>query len=571
MALKWRHFLPLMIIAAAMAVAGHSGAGATALDVPHVGLVPEIPRTDFPEILDGDVFATTEVGHWIVVGGDFQQLELSDGSVITRPYLVAYDRDTGDLIDEFDPAPNGPVHAITEGLVGTEMFVGGAFNQIDGRPRSKLAKVSMPDGTVDPLWIANVSAVVTSIDITVDDRMFVGGSFKKVKGNDHDNIVEINPLTDDVIAAFNYEFTGEGGSRSGGQHIKHLEATPDGDSLVVVHSARDIDGQQRLGAAIFDISNQSAPLLTSYSINSFFIGAPQGALPSDGDLAPDGSFFAMSTIVGNSPPWHDMVLTFPTTGGPNTSPMWTHAMRDSTYSVAISNNAVYAGGHFCRIATGPGPTNNDGQVKTCSGAAQFGAWRWQVAALNPADGTPLDWDPGSNSFHGVSELTVIDRGLLLGHDGSQLGNRSVGRAGFFDFGPDSFDNADPTIDITVPTPGALAGSPLTVAGTSVDDYRTERVRVRLFNTDTSEYVQADGTLDPALHEFITVPDFGESGTTVTWAMQTPLPDGPYQVTGWAIDTVGNISTNDQFTFTVGEAPPPECTAVLDGNGGVILT
>ncbi|MGI9601424.1 MAG: hypothetical protein ACR2QE_06055, partial [Acidimicrobiales bacterium] len=42
-------------------------------------------------------------------------------------------------------------------------------------------------------------------------------------------------------------------------------------------------------------------------------------------------------------------------------------------------------------------------------------------------------------------------------------------------------------------------------------------------------------------------------------------------TGWAIDTVGNISTNDQFTFTVGEAPPPECTAVLDGNGGVILT
>ena len=545
-------------------------AGATELTVPHAGTVPEVPRIDFPKILDGRVFAMAEVGHWIVVGGDFQQLELQDGRVITRPHLVAFDRDTGALVDEFEPAPNRPVHAIAPGLAGNEMFVGGRFSQIDGHARAKLAKVALPDGSVDPRWIANVSAKVTSIDITSDQRMFVGGSFKKVKGTDHDNLAEIDPVTDEVIAAFEFAFTGEGGSRSGGQHVKHVEATPDGDRLVVVHSASHIDGNQRLGAAIFDISDQNTPFLTDYSVNSFFLGAPRGALPVDGDMSPDGSFFAMTTIIGNSPPWHDMVLAFPTTGGPNTSPIWTHAMRDSTYSVAISDNAVYAGGHFCRIASGPGPTNDDGLVKNCSGTNQQGAWRWQIAALNPADGTPLDWDPGSNSFHGVQELTVTDRGLLVGHDGSSLGNRNVGRAGFFDFGPSVLDSSEPTVDITAPTPAGLFASPLTVAGTAVDDYRVERVRIRLFNTATSQYVQSDGSLDAALYEFFTQPAYGDPGSTVDWAMQTPLPDGPYRVTAWAIDPVGNNSTSEQFTFTVGEVPPATCTATLDGNGGVDL-
>ena len=561
--------LALALVAVALVV-GVTRAEATELEVPHATVVPEVPRIDFPEILDGTVLAMVEVGHWVVVGGDFQQLELSDGSVITRPYLVAFDRDTGALIDEFEPAPNGAVHALGGGLAVDELFVGGAFNRIDDRPRSKLAKLSLPDGAADPLWIANVSAVVTDIDITPDQRMFVGGSFKKVKGNDHDNVAEIDPVTDAVITAFNFEFTGEGGSRSGGQHIKHIEATPDGDTLVVVHSARNIDGQQRLAAATFDISDQNAPALNDYSLNSFFIGAPQGALPTDGDLSPDGSFFAMSTIIGNSPPWHDMVLAFPVGGGPNTSPLWTHAMRDSTYSVAVANNAVYAGGHFCRIESGPGPTNDDGLVKSCSGAALPGAWRWQIAALDPTDGTPLDWDPGSNSFKGVQSLTVTNRGLLVGHDGSSLGNRTVGRAGFFDLGPEAVDNAIPSVLVETPTGGGLFSSPLTVSGTAADDYRVERVRVRVFNTATGEYVQADGTLDPALHEFIVGPAFGEPGADVAWEMSTPAPDGPYRVTAWAIDPVGNISPGQQVDFTIGDPPPLTCTATLAGNGGVDL-
>lgn len=561
-----------LIVAAALGLLlwATPGAEASDLEVPHVGLVPEIPRIDFPDVLDGNVYAVSEVGHWIVVGGDFQQVQLQDGTIITQPHLVAYDRDTGAFVPEFDPAPNNPVHAITEGLAGDEVFVGGQFNNIGGRPRSKLAKLSLPDGTVDATWIANVSAVVTDIEITPDNRMFVGGSFKKVKGNDHDNVVELDPVTGDVVAGFNFAFTGEGGSRSGGQHIKHLEATPDGDTLVVVHSALNIDGNQRRGAATFDISTQGAASLTSWSMNSFWIGAPQGANPTDADLSPDGTFFSMSTIVGNSPPWHDTTVTMPVAGGPNTSPLWTHAMRDSVYAIGISNNAVYVGGHFCRIASGPGPTNNDGLVKTCTGSAQAGAWRWQIAALDPADGTPLDWDPGSNSFHGVEELTVTDRGLLLGHDGSQLNNRTVGRAGFFDFGPGVLDSSGPTVTIAAPIAGALMDSPVTLAGTATDDYRAQRVRLRLFNTATSQYVQADGTLDAALHEFIVGPEYGDPGTTVPWGMQQSAPDGPYRVTAWAIDPVGNQSSSVQVDFTIGDPPPLTCTATLDGATGVDL-
>ncbi len=554
-------------IATVAALAVFSPASAD-LTTPHASLVPELPRVGAPEILNGDVLAIEQIGNWVIAGGDFTQVRLADGTVIDRAYIVAWDVDTLEFIDTFQPAVDGAVLAVAEGPTPGDIFIGGQFNTVNDRGRRKLAKV-FTDGSVDTTWRSQASARVTNIEFTDTGRMFVGGSFKRIDNQDIEHIAELVPASGDALPYLDVEFDGEGGARSGGQNIKHLEALPGGNQLLVVHSAETIDGLPRKAAAMFDISVQTAPFMTDYSIHNWFNDAPFGALPTNGDLSPDGTFFAISTNIGDRPPWHDSVILFPTSGGPDTQPIWSHRMRDSVFSVAVSNNAVYAGGHFCRIDEGPGATVVEGRDdKVCTGAFRpTGAWRWQVAALNIADGTPLDWDPGSNSRVGVQELTVTDRGLLLGHDGSQVNNRSVGRAAFFDFGAAALDQQDPTLTVDQPLPGQLVESPLEISGTVNDDLRVMSVKVRIQDNVGGQWLQADGSLGAAAHDFV-VPFDHRAGIAEAWSVSAIAPDGAYRIESRAIDSAGNVTTN-QFSISVGEEPPPVCTATVDGNDVIL--
>jgi len=127
-------------------------------------------------------------------------------------------------------------------------------------------------------------------------------------------------------------------------------------------------------------------------------------------------------------------------------------MRDSTFGIGISNNAVYVGGHFCKPDGGPGLSEEMTPVSghnTCTGTELFtgGVWRSHLAALSLTDGTPLTWNPGQNSFTGARDITVTSRGLLVGYDGEKTNDKLVGATAFFDFGP------PPTTLVRVKTKG----------------------------------------------------------------------------------------------------------------------
>ena len=49
---------------------------------------------------------------------------------------------------------------------------------------------------------------------------------------------------------------------------------------------------------------------------------------------------------GDRPPINDTAIAFPITGGDNVQPLWISRCFDSVYSVAITEKAVYIGGHF---------------------------------------------------------------------------------------------------------------------------------------------------------------------------------------------------------------------------------
>ncbi|MCP5026102.1 MAG: hypothetical protein GY929_07430, partial [Actinomycetia bacterium] len=118
---------------------------------------------------------------------------------------------------------------------------------------------------------------------------------------------------------------------------------------------------------------------------------------------------------------------------------------DSVYSVGISDAAVYIGGHFCFVdGLGPIPTADvaaypfANKPAACApgGSQDTGGVvaRYQVAALDPATGDPMAWNPGVNNQEAVFDLEVIERGLLIGHDRDRISGVLTGRHGFLDFG-----------------------------------------------------------------------------------------------------------------------------------------
>ena len=129
-------------------------------------------------------------------------------------------------------------------------------------------------------------------------------------------------------------------------------------------------------------------------------------------------------------------------------------MYSSLFSLAVSDTAVYVGGHFCAAPlNGADPESRqtheltNGTANRCNHRdpndpvnpsvifPNDAVFRNTLAALDPSDGRALDWDPGSNARLGTFDLTLIDRGLLAGMDNDRYGNFIfTGRSGFFDFG-----------------------------------------------------------------------------------------------------------------------------------------
>ena len=420
-------------------------------DVHQGNLVPENPRTDFEQILDGRVLAADRVGDRIVVGGDFTQIRLADGTVITQPYLAAFDIDTGALDQSFLPTVDKKVLAIEAADVPGTFFVGGKFNTIDGVTRRKLAKIDLGTGTVDPGWVAQADGPVKTMDFE-GGRLFVGGDFTDINGSSRSRLAELDPTSGAVDPNFTIGVTGErdSGTRAdgffwggGGIIVRSVRVTPDGSKLVVMHRGDLVGGLTRWGAAVIDIST-TTPSVTDWQTDLWpatdFVGIVEG------ELSPDGSYFVVSNYIGNYPLIHDVVIAFPVAGGAGVQPLWVTQMFDSVYGVSISDAAVYVGGHFC-WTEGPNTPVSPTYVPNPTGGNQYscqrqggGVWpdtvfRDQLAALDPATGLDLGWITSSNSFNGVRFLRVIDRGLIVGHDGDRINGFQVGRMGFMDLGP----------------------------------------------------------------------------------------------------------------------------------------
>ena len=561
-------------------------APAARAEVNHGQVVPDTVRRDLPVTLDGRVRAHAQVGNRVFVGGDFTQVELQDGTVVNQPFLYAYDINSGAFDTSFRPVLNNEVEELEANATDDGLYVGGRFTRWEANGSTNFPlRVAKLDafGNLDTGFSANASAVVLSLE-QVGNDLYLGGNFITVGGQSIRGLARVNANTGALDTNFNFQLDG---SIAGANLVRRVEATPDGNELFVLHYNQQVLGQTRQAVFKADISGPNT-VLSNWEVpweQQTNDRLCWNAL-RDMAISPDGSFIVIGGQGADNPPNCDSVLRYETAGNAVQPFTWSARMYSSIFSLAVTDAAVYVGGHFCAApllgAVYPGgyTSNFTGTANGCSTDPNDpvnpseidsvnAVYRNQLAALNPTTAQALPWNPGSNNSLGVFDLTPTDRGLLAGHDGNRFSNFLVGGSGFFDLGG-APDTTAPTITVNAPVDDAVLQSLSTISGVASDDQGVAIVRIRLFNRDQQLWVRPDGSLSSTAVDFpVTVTNTGIG--QVDWSIPVPnLSPAEYDIRGFAEDAADNrsVATNGhRFTISSG----PQCTVALNAAGQPVVS
>ncbi len=124
-----------------------------------------------------EVMALATSGNTLYVGGNFNHV-----NGVYRDNLAAFNLTTGALLP-WAPTAFGTVLSISPSPDGTEVFLGGDFNQLDGAARTYAGAVTAGGtGTIEP-WDPSINNSVTSVAASADgSHVVVGGYFTVFNG-----------------------------------------------------------------------------------------------------------------------------------------------------------------------------------------------------------------------------------------------------------------------------------------------------------------------------------------------------------------------------------------------------
>jgi PKD repeat protein len=408
-------------------------------------LVSAVPASFTPDVNNGDVLAVAQVGTQMILGGTFTSVSPANTLGTTYPLvrLVSFNATTG-VIDHtgFRPTVNGKVDTMVAGPSPHEVYIGGAFTTVDGRHMS-IALLNTTTGAIVPSWkpssivkLGFVNAIVLS-----HGRLYVGGDFKTVGGAAHGGLVALRPTTGTVTPYIKFSVTGHhnfgtkcdpktatcAGGRTG---VKSLDVNAAGTRLVAIGDFTAVAGLPRDQVVMIRLGASSATVDAGWATLDYTAECLSQAFDSyvrQVRFSPTGSYFVVVAAGGigtnrdGTDSSCDAAARFETNRtGSNLHPTWVdYTGEDSLWSVAITDTAVYVGGHARWM------NNNLGQNAAGRGAIA----RPGVAALSPQNGLPFTWNPGRQPRgDGSRALLATSRGLWMGSDTNYVGDGTYFRA-----------------------------------------------------------------------------------------------------------------------------------------------
>lgn len=391
----------------------------------HSVIVSDDPADYTPHALTGRVYGFAVVGSTVVVGGGFKGVTEADGTPVARNYLFAFDKDTGEISNDFVPILDGRVLALTTD--GTFIYAGGEFTHTNGTTTRRLVKLDM-DGQVVSAFNGRVTQGASVKDLALANGLvYLAGEFQRVNTVDRLGMAAVDDSTGALIDGVDIPF--EGLHNGGVSHVARIEVSPNGTKMVAVGNFKTADGLAREQIAILDLTPTSATVST-WSTQRF-VGQCAGVFDTyirDVDISPDGSYFVVVTTgawfggpaagvtCDTASRWN-----LAATGG-SQQPTWLdYSGGDTFWRVAITGTAIYVGGHF-RWLNNPFRGDNDGP-----GAVT----RKGIGALDPINGLPLSWNPSRPVGEGVFAFLSTPDGLYVGSDTDTIGGEYHNRLAFF--------------------------------------------------------------------------------------------------------------------------------------------
>lgn len=340
------------------------------------------------------------------------------------------------LVNRTFPPILGSVSAMTSDDSGG-YFIGGTFTSVGGKPRGGLAHI-FADGTVDDSWTPSISTSGPVRALTrVGSTIYIGGDFSQVNTVDRQNIAAVSASTGALL------------SWNPGANFQVNALAADDSALYVGGNFDTIGGQARSRLAAFDLTTQALvagwtpqPDQAVYSLvpggSTLYVG---GGFSTIGGAA-RGGIAGVTTVasgVGSATAWNPSISAqvnalvlddttiyvggaFTAAGGvernrgasfrtddTGTRLDWNPNFNDQVTSLAVTSDAVYAGGLFTQAG---------------------GTGRSFIAKVDKTVGSVAPWDASANNH--VFALASTSTSVLTGGGFTHINTVDRSRLAAFD-------------------------------------------------------------------------------------------------------------------------------------------
>ena len=316
--------------------------------------------------VNGNVFAVEVVGSTVYLGGSFTEV-----NGVARRNLAAVDRTTGHLL-KWDPRADNTVREIQRGPEGT-LFVGGRFVTIDGRARRHIAEITTGGKLTG--WAPRIGQIsgfacpprcppnVLTIAFSVNGKLvYFGGHFGTVNGTPRDEVAAVRINDDRALRAW--------------------EPDPYADA--------------------------HCPTCTTPETSRVY-----NLIVTKDKAFMCGGFWKVRHGTRNA---YNVLVTNLTDGAPD--PTFAAGDDGDTLGCALYQGVLYLGGHF-DYAGAVCSQNPPGSSAKCT--ASNSTARQHVVAVDATTGDILPWNPAANSIHGIATIESGPGVVTIGGYFTQIG------------------------------------------------------------------------------------------------------------------------------------------------------
>ena len=289
--------------------------------------------------IDGVAWGQLVVGDVVYVVGNFNNARPAGARAgqqeVPRSNILAYDLNTGKLIEDFAPTLNGPGRSLALSQDGKTLYVAGEFDQVNGEWHSRLAAFDLTQGHGTLISSFRPMFNTTVKDIAVaGDTLYAGGYFTKVNGQPRVRVAALKASTGQLL---NWTASAEGPNAQ----VYAIEVSPDHSKVVIGGSFSSVNGSSQPGYGMALLSASTGEMLPM-PVNDTVRTAGEKAAIFD-IAVDDAGFYATAYSAVGRLDEANLEGSFKADWDGNL--IWLEPCHGDTYGIAPTKEMVYTVGH----------------------------------------------------------------------------------------------------------------------------------------------------------------------------------------------------------------------------------